>query len=87
MSKEVGLVSFPPDSERFNKPYSNKTAQLIDKEVRQIVDHAYTRVVDLLSEKKALVEKLALALLEKEVRVVTPRSGAAAMLTAASGKR
>ena len=67
MNKNVGLVSFPPDADRFNKPYSSRTARMIDDEVRQIVDEAYTRTVDLLTGKKALVEKLALALLEKEV--------------------
>ena len=67
MNKNVGLVSFPPDADRFNKPYSGRTARMIDDEVRQIVDEAYTRTVDLLTGKKALVEKLALALLEKEV--------------------
>ena len=72
MSKEVGLVSFPPSSgeAQFQKPFSGKTAQLIDSEVRQIVDTAYSRVVGLLSDKKSLVEKLALALLEKEVRIL-----------------
>ena len=36
-------------------------------QVRKIVDSAYARTVDLLTEKKYLVEKLALALLEREV--------------------
>jgi AFG3 family protein len=35
--------------------------------VRKIVDSAYTRTVELLTEKKYLVEKLALALLDREV--------------------
>ena len=83
MNKNVGLVSFPPDADRFNKPYSSRTARMIDDEVRQIVDEAYTRTVDLLTGKKALVEKLALALLEKEVG--RPPRWLAVLITSAAG--
>jgi len=34
MNKAVGLVSFPPNDDKFNKPYSSETARLIDHEVR-----------------------------------------------------
>ena len=67
MSKTVGLVSFPPRDDQFNKPYSNETAVAIDREVRNIVDEAYDRCLKLLASKKDLVEKLALTLLDKEV--------------------
>ena len=67
MNENIGLVSFPPRDDQFNKPYSNETAQTIDKEVRTIIDTAYKRCLDLLTEKKDLVEKLALTLLDKEV--------------------
>ena len=40
---------------------------MIDEEVRKLIDKAYVRTKELLTEKKAEVEKLAEALLEKEV--------------------
>nr|AAX27885.1 unknown [Schistosoma japonicum] len=49
-----------------SKPYSEHTAQIIDEEVRQIVQSAYERTLALLTEKKQLVEKLALRLLDRE---------------------
>merc|ERR1719399_2026555 len=67
MNRKVGLLSFPPDEQKLDKPYSDETAQVIDEEVRKLVDSAYERTLDLLQEKKPLVEKLTQALLEKEV--------------------
>ncbi|CAL5225560.1 g8397 [Coccomyxa viridis] len=67
MNEKVGLVSFPSEEGQFNKPYSEGTAKLIDEEVRNLVMSAYERTVKLLTEKKDLVEKLALTLLDKEV--------------------
>ena len=59
MNAKVGLVSFRPDSNRIDKPYSNETARLIDDEVRKLIDSAYERTVALLEGKKELVELLA----------------------------
>lgn len=67
MNEKVGLVSFRMERDQFDKPYSDTTAELIDKEVRTFVDTAYRRTVELLTEKKALVEAMAAALLDKEV--------------------
>ena len=47
-------------------PYSQKTAEAIDAEVRTLVDAAYTRATQLLSENKDKLELLATTLLEKE---------------------
>jgi cell division protease FtsH len=51
----------------FTKPYSDETGKLIDDEVRILVDKAYLRTKNLLTEKRAQVESLALALLDREV--------------------
>ncbi len=69
MSDKVGNVSFydPQQETTFTKPYSEETGKLIDNEVRELVDKAYQRTKVLLTEKKAEVEKIALALLDREV--------------------
>ena len=69
MNKKVGNVSFydPSQENTFTKPYSEETGKIIDEEVRGIIDEAYQRTLNLLTEKKSEVEKLAKELLEKEV--------------------
>jgi AFG3 family protein len=67
MNPKIGLLSFPPEENQLHKPYSDDTARLIDGEVRSLVDAAYQRTVKLLEEKKELVERMAVALLDKEV--------------------
>jgi cell division protease FtsH len=69
MNEKVGKVSFyDPNTENvFTKPYSEETGKLIDNEVRKLVDEAYVRTINLLTEKRDKVEKLALALLDREV--------------------
>ena len=69
MNDKVGNVSFydPQQENAFTKPYSEETSKLIDQEVRKLIDEAFIRTKQLLSEKKEQVVKLAEALLEKEV--------------------
>ena len=69
MSEKVGNVSFydPQQESTFTKPYSEETGKLIDDEVRSLVAKAYKRTLELLTEKKEEVEKIALALLDREV--------------------
>ncbi len=69
MNDKLGNVSFydPTTENSFTKPYSEETGKLIDEEVRKIVADAYIRTIELLTEKRAEVEKLAKALLDKEV--------------------
>ena len=71
MNKKVGNVSFA-NSEggnemTFQKPYSDKTAELIDVDVRQLVDNVYLRTKELLTEKREQLETIAKVLLEKEI--------------------
>ncbi|KAL3628644.1 ATP-dependent zinc metalloprotease FTSH 8, mitochondrial [Castilleja foliolosa] len=68
-SDKVGLLSFPQrdDGLEMNKPYSSKTAAIIDTEVREWVGKAYTRTVELIEEHKDHVSQIAELLLEKEV--------------------
>ena len=72
MNEKVGYVSFNlsgrgQDSPLFDKPYSDETARLIDKEARGIIEEARDRTRELLQEKRDQLETLAQALLEKEV--------------------
>lgn len=69
MNKKVGQISFydPQGQYQFQKPYSDETATLIDDEVRKLVDSQYDRAKALLVEKREELEKIANALLEKEV--------------------
>jgi len=69
MNDKVGNVSFydPSAENTFTKPYSEETGKIIDEEVRKIISLAYADTKALLIEKKAEVEKLAMALLDKEV--------------------
>ena len=67
MNDKIGLLSYPPEDGRIDKPYSEDTARLIDTEVRELVDRSYKRTRQIMMEKKDLVEKMAQALLEKEV--------------------
>jgi AFG3 family protein len=68
MNPNVGNISFNDKEEmHITKPYSEALAEIIDKEVYSYVQKAYERVKNLLKEHKEALEKLAQALLEKEV--------------------
>jgi AFG3 family protein len=69
MNKQVGPLSFtdPQNDQTFLKPFAEETGTLIDEEVRKLVNYAYKRTLDLLTEKKGDIEKVAKLLLEKEV--------------------
>lgn len=66
MSKNIGWVNYDEPEGYYTKPYSNDTAESIDKEVREIVDTAYSRCKQLLTEKSDEVKTIAEALLERE---------------------
>ncbi|MCB0706651.1 MAG: ATP-dependent zinc metalloprotease FtsH [Saprospiraceae bacterium] len=68
MNEKVGQVSFyGMQNDQFNKPYSDDTASMIDEEVRRLVESQYERAKKLLTQYRPELEKLAKALLEKEV--------------------
>ena len=71
MNTKLGNVSFYDSKGQneygFSKPYSEATSQMIDEEVRTIIDQAYTRTKELLTERRHELEVIAKELLEKEV--------------------
>ncbi len=69
MNDKVGNVSFydPTQENTFTKPFSEETGKIIDEEVRGIIEEAYQRTIQLLTEKKEQVAILAKELLDKEV--------------------
>ncbi|KAI0967508.1 peptidase family M41-domain-containing protein [Xylaria arbuscula] len=69
MSDKVGPIYFQNDENKIHKPFSETTGQLIDAEVKRIVEEAYKKCKDLLTEKKKEVGIVAEELLSKEVLV------------------
>ncbi|MEM9897298.1 MAG: ATP-dependent zinc metalloprotease FtsH [Bacteroidota bacterium] len=70
MNEEIGNVSFHDSKQseyNFTKPYSDATAEKIDKEVKALIDKAYKRTKELLLDKKNELEILAKELLEREI--------------------
>ena len=70
MSEKLSNISYF-DSSRgdysFTKPYSEKTAELIDKEVKAIVDEQYNRAKTIITTHREQHKELADLLVEKEV--------------------
>ena len=71
LNKKVGNVSFYDSSGgneyNFTKPYSEKTAQMIDEEVSQMVETAYIKTKELIKTHQAQLIEVAQQLLDKEV--------------------
>jgi cell division protease FtsH len=71
LSKKIGNVSFYDSTGQqeyaFNKPFSEKTNQVIDSEISDIVEKAYQRALQILRDHKDGLTQLAEKLLEKEV--------------------
>jgi AFG3 family protein len=70
MNKEIGNMSFFDSKQSdytFNKPYSEATAEKIDKEVKKIIDNAFERTKALLVDHREHLEIIAKELLEKEI--------------------
>ncbi|MBP5337428.1 MAG: ATP-dependent zinc metalloprotease FtsH [Bacteroidales bacterium] len=69
MSKKVGNISFydPQGGYEFTKPYSEKTAELIDAEVKVLVDEITAKTRKILTDNWAGLTQLAEQLIDKEV--------------------
>ena len=68
LNDKVGNITYyEPNGQGFTKPYSEKTAELIDSEISGIIETQYQRAIDLLSDKKDLLILLAERLKEREV--------------------
>ena len=70
LSDKVGNITYYDSSGQesgFTKPYSEKTAELIDSEISEIIEKQYVRAIDLLETHKDKLTLLAEVLLKKEV--------------------
>ena len=71
LNDKIGNVTYYDSSGQseygFTKPYSEVTAQTIDKEISNIIEGQYQRAITILKENKDKLTKLAKRLLEKEV--------------------
>ena len=70
MNDKIGNVSYYDSKQseyNFQKPYSEATAELIDKEVKKLIDEAYDHTKNLLKERSNELEIVAQKLLEKEI--------------------
>lgn len=70
LNEKVGNVTYYDSQSgdpNFTKPYSEKTSELIDKEISTIIEGQYERAIKILSDNKDKLTELANILLEKEV--------------------
>ena len=86
MSDKVGTVSFYDSTGsrgyELTRPYSERTAEVMDEEVKRIVKEIHDRTLAILTEHRAEFLEVAALLLEKEVifaddleRILGPRAG------------
>jgi len=71
LSDKIGNLTYYDSSGQneygFTKPYSEQTAELIDKEISNIIEQQYQRAITLLEANKDKLTELAEVLLDKEV--------------------
>lgn len=71
LDEEIGNLSYYDSTGQqeysLTKPYSEKTAETIDKQVRKLVEKAYQEAIDILSSHRDGLTQLANKLIEKEV--------------------
>ena len=72
MGEELGPINYGPNPARdmyypnFTPEYSQKTAELIDKEVKKLIDYAYAKAKELIEANKDKINTIAKALLKYE---------------------
>ncbi|MBU4538713.1 MAG: ATP-dependent zinc metalloprotease FtsH [Weeksellaceae bacterium] len=71
LNDKLGNISYYDSSGQseysFGKPYSERTANMIDEEISKIIETQYQRALDILAANKDKLDALASKLLEKEV--------------------
>ena len=71
LNSKVGNLTYYDSSNGndygFTKPYSEKTAETIDKEISSIIEKQYQRAIKILEDNKSKLTELAEVLLDKEV--------------------
>lgn len=71
LNKKIGNLSYYDSSGQseynFTKPYSDKTAEIIDEEVHRLAEDAYNRALGILSDNLDKLKELAQRLLDEEV--------------------
>lgn len=71
LNEKVGNLTYYDSSGQseynFQKPYSEKTSEVIDKEIKTIIETQYQRALNILEENKDKLNELAELLFEKEV--------------------
>ena len=71
LNEKIGNITYYDSTGQrdygFTKPYSEKTAQIIDEEISKIVEEQYQRALKILSDNRDKLTRLAEMLLEREV--------------------
>ncbi len=71
LNEKIGNVTYYDSTGQseynFSKPYSDETAQIIDKEISLLIENQYQRAIQILEENKDKLNQLADILIEKEV--------------------
>ena len=70
LNEKIGNLTYYDSAQSdysFTKPYSEKTAHLIDEEISKIIEEQYQRAIDILTENKDKLTTLANLLLDREV--------------------
>lgn len=70
LNEKVGNLTYYDSQNQdpnFTKPYSEKTSELIDEEISNIIERQYERAIEILTKNRDKLDKLAEILLDKEV--------------------